>query len=156
MEKDGGLIKSIFMGHFIIVLHLLLIAVVALLVLFFSGVVAYAGWILSAGLIAVASGAYYFYRRMKAEGKTLREILRSPLFRGRSVEVSVLGGLASIKIDNAKAPAGLLENEPPPVLQLEDRGGQQIRELAEMARLLEKNLVTLEEYNKVKERLLKF
>ena len=30
MEKDTGLIKSIFVGHFIIVLHILLIAAVGL------------------------------------------------------------------------------------------------------------------------------
>ena len=34
MEKDTGLLKTIFVGHFIIVLHILLIAAVGLLVLF--------------------------------------------------------------------------------------------------------------------------
>ena len=49
----------------------------------------------------------------------------------------------------------MVENEGSPTLQLEDRGTQQVRELAELARLLEKNLVTLEEYNQVKARIFK-
>ena len=154
MEKDTGLIKTIFVGHFIIVLHILLIAAVGLLVLFFSGVVAYMAWIFVGGALALAAGGYYLYRRMKAEGKSLRQMLNSPLFSGRPVEVSVLGGLASVKIGNPDTPIGLESTGASP-LQLEDEERQRVRELAEMARLLEKKLVTWEEYNAFKEQIFK-
>jgi hypothetical protein len=152
VEKDTGLLKSIFVGHFIIILHILLIAAVGLLVLFFSGIVAYMAWIFVGAVAAITAGAYYLYRRMKAEGRTLKEMLRSPMFRGRSVEVSVLGGLASLKIGSPDRPAQL-ESPDPPRIQLEDPAAIQVRELSELAQLLEKNLVTLEEYNRLKDRL---
>jgi len=154
MEKDTGLIKSIFVGHFIIVLHILLIAAVGLLILFFSGVVAYMAWIFFGGLVALAAGGYFVYRRMRTEGKNLGEMLRSPLFRGRAVEVSVLGGLASLKIGRPGESAEL-ESGRPPLLQLEDAESIRVRELAEMARLLEKNLVTWEEFEAFKARIFK-
>lgn len=151
MKKDSSLIKSIFMGHFIIVLHILLIAAVGLLVLFFSGIVAYMAWIFLGGLVLLAGGGYLLYRRMKTEGKNLGEMLRSPLFRGRALEVSVLGGLASLKIGQSDPAAELTAARPTP-LQLEDAEGIRTRELTEMARLLEKNLVTWEEYQAFKAR----
>jgi hypothetical protein len=154
MEKDTSVIKSIFVGQFIIVLHLLLIAAVGLLILFFSGIVAYMAWILIGGLVALAAGGYYLYRRMKTEGKNLGEMVRSPLFRGRAVEVSVLGGLASLKIGRPNEPAELT-SKGPVQLQLEDGESMRIRELAEMARLFEKNLVTWEEYEAIKKRIFK-
>jgi hypothetical protein len=154
MEKDSGLLRGIFVGHFIIILHILLIAAVGLLVLFFSGVVAYMAWIFLGGAAALAAGAYFLYRRMKTEGRTLGEMLRSPMFRGRSVEVSLLGGLASLKIGNPERPIPL-ESHEPQRLQLEDPEAVRMREVAELAHLLEKNLVTLEEYNILKKRLFK-
>ena len=154
MEKDTGLIKTIFVGHFIIVLHILLIAAVGLLVLFFSGVVAYMAWIFAGGALVLAVGGYCLYRRMKAEGKSLRQMLNSPLFSGRPVEVSVLGGLASVKIGNPDTPMEL-ESTGAAQLQLEDEENRRVRELAEMARLLEKKLVTWEEYKAFKEQIFK-
>jgi hypothetical protein len=154
MEKDSGLLKSIFVGHFIIILHILLIAAIGLLVLFFSGIVAYMGWIFLGATAAIAAGGYCLYRRMKAEGRTLREMLGSPMFRGRSVEISVLGGLASLKIGNPETSGRVIDLEPPR-MQLEDPADIKVRELSELANLLEKNLVTLEEYNTLKDRLFK-
>jgi hypothetical protein len=42
-----------------------------------------------------------------------------------------------------------------PTQQLEDPGTIRIRELTELARMLEKNLITREEYNRAKQTLLK-
>ena len=98
-KEYSGLFNSVFMAHFILFLHVVLIAGIGFLVLFFRGVVFYMPWIVLGGTVAVLGSGYLFYRRAKKEGKSLRELLSLPMFRGRSVEVSFLGGLASVKVN---------------------------------------------------------
>lgn len=149
-----GLFKGVFMAYAILVLHVVLAAGLGLLVFFFSGMVQYAGRIFFAGLLILGVSGYYFYRRMKAEGKNLREMIKSPLLNGRSVEVSVMGGLASFKIGRAdgKPMPGIEGGNAYPLL--EDSTSMYIRELKELVRLLESGLITRDEYNRAKEKLL--
>jgi hypothetical protein len=108
------------------------------------------------GLIAIIVSGYYFYKRMKMEGRTLREILNTYRHSGRSVEVSFLGGLASLKIGGEHHnPPTLNSNSSGNLKQLEDSESIRYKEFSELVRLLENNLVTLEEYNKFKEQIFK-
>jgi len=145
--------KSVFMAYFILVLHALLIAGFGFLVLFFRGLVNYMGWIFLGGTALVLTSAYFFYRRMKAEGKTLKEMLNSPMFRGRQVEVTLLVGLASFKIDQGRMPPALDAGSGTAPPQLEDPASVRVRELTELARLLENDLITTEEFNRTKKQL---
>ncbi len=163
-KKTGnGLFQGVFMAYSILLLHVLLLAGLGCLVLFFRGFVQYMLWIFlgCAGLI-IFSG-FRIYKRMKREGKNLKELLALPMFRGRSVEVNILGGLASLKIGKEENPAltfdggtehdtYMLEGPGAP----EDSSGARtkIRELTELARLFENNLITLDEYNRTKNQLL--
>jgi hypothetical protein len=155
-EKGSQHFKSVLMAYFILVLHVALVAGLVIMVIFFRGIVNYMVWIFLGGLIAIIASGYHFYKRMKMEGKTLRKILNTYRDSGRSVEVSFLGGLASLKIGG--------ENHRPPTLnsssidhikQLEDPDSIRIKEFSELVRLLENNLITLEEYNKFKEKIFK-
>jgi hypothetical protein len=93
---------------------------------------------------------------MKMEGKTLREILRAHRYSGRTIEISFLGGLASLKIDGAKNHLPALDSSSSGhVKQLEDPESIRYKEFSELVRLLENGLITLEEYNIFKERLFK-
>ena len=83
-EKKGGrdgVFKSVLLAYFILTFHVLLIAGMAVLVLFFRGVVNYMVWILLGGIALVGFSAFYMIRRMRAEGKSLREILRNPCLK---------------------------------------------------------------------------
>jgi len=154
-DKEG-LVKSVLLAYMILGLHVLLIAVLGLLVLFFRGFVHYMLWIFLGGAALLVYSGYRFWRRMKAEGKTLREILSNPAFHGRSVEVSLLGGIASFKLGAPEGYRALeAESGPAPPRQIEDAEAARIRELKELARLLEKDLITREEYNLAKQRLLR-
>jgi hypothetical protein len=154
-KEKYALFKGVLMAHFILVLHALLIAGLGFLVLFFRGIIQYMLWIFLIGSAGIITSAVLFYKRMKKEGMTLREMLNSPLFRGRSVEVHILGGLASFKLGKSDdAPMienGLTEQR----RQLEDPDTIHVRELRELSRLLEKQLITVDEYNKAKRRLFK-
>ena len=153
MNEKEGLFKGVFMAYAILILHVVLAAGLGLLVFFFSGMVQYMGWIFLAGLLILAVSGYHFYRKMKEEGKNLREMIKTPLLNGRSVEVSVMGGLASFKIgktDGRSGPAIEGGNSYP---LLEDSTSVHLRELKELVRLLENGLITRDEYDRAKEKL---
>ncbi len=153
-NKGEGLFKSIFLAHLILFLHVLLFGVLGLLVVFLSGMMQYMLWILLGGMSLVGLSAYLFFRRLRREGKTLGEALRSPVFQGRSVEVSLLGGMATLKLDQTHSADALQIEKPKGSLQLEDPEQERMREINTLARLLEKELITPEEFIKAKQRLL--
>ena len=144
--------RSVIMAYVVLCLHIVLIAALGLLVIFFRGVVSYMAWIFLAGTIALGLSGYLFYRRMKKEGKTLREMMSSPAFSGRAVEVSLLGGLASFKLGKSPS-AAQLEAPVQTPLQLEDPANAHLRQLNELVRLLEDGLITPDEYNEAKKML---
>jgi hypothetical protein len=155
-EKESQHLNSILMAYFILILHVVLVAGLVLMVIFFRGIINYMIWIFIGGLIAIIASGYHFYNRMKKEQKTLREILSTPRLNGRSVEVSFLGGLVSFKIGRAHYDLPALDSHSSGGLrQLEDPESVRYKEFSELVRLLENNLITLEEYNKFKEEIFK-
>lgn len=155
-KQNDGIFKSVLMAYSVLALHILLIAGLGLLVLFFRGFIQYMIWIFLGGTAALAVSACRFYNRMRQEGKNLREMMNAPLFSGRPVEISILGGMASFKIGKDRLPAALPDIGDPSTHLLEDPGTARVRELSELARMLENDLITLEEYNSVKRQLLHF
>lgn len=153
-NKPENHIKSILLAYLILALHIILIAGLGLLVIFFAGIINYMLWIFLGCLSLVIFSGYYIYNHMKKEGKTLKETLNLPLFNGRAVEISIFGGLASFKITQ---PKHLLteDNSYGAISQLEDNVSTQIKEISELARLYENKLITLEEFKVAKEQLLK-
>jgi len=151
VKENNGVIKSVFIAYFILLLHILLLAGLGVLILFFRGIVNYMLWVFLAGTGIIIFSAYRFYRKMKKEGKTLKEMMNSPLFKGREVEISLLGGLASLKV--GKPRHLLLENYHGEIKQLEDPDSVRFKELNELVRLFENNLITLEEYNQAKKQI---
>ncbi len=159
-KKDNeGLLKGVWMAYSILTLHVLLIAAMGCLVLFFSGIIQYMIWIFLIGSTCVGLSGYRFYNRMKEEKRSLHEMMDSPLFRGKSLEISLLGGLASIKVGMPSSHPMLSMSEPvmarPAVQypQLMDPTSARLRELSELARLYENHLITLDEYSRLKEQI---
>ena len=155
-NQGDNLFKAVIMTHIILFLHLLIIAGLVLMVIFLRDVTQYVLWVfLGATGLFMLSGLF-IYRRVKSKGKKMfHDIENSSLFQGRSFEVSFLRGLASLKFgrpDDLKA----IENLPSEVkFQLEDPETVRIRELTELARMYEKNLITSEEYKRAKHEILK-
>ncbi len=153
-NNSDGLFKSIFIAHLILFLHLFLFAALGLLVVFLNGMMQYMFWILLVGMGSVGLSAYLLFRRLRKEGKTLGETLRSPVFQGRAVEVSLLGGMATLKLDKPHSSESLEIGGRQPPLQIEDPETARIREINALAQLLEKELITPDEFTKAKQRLL--
>jgi len=153
-NHSEGLFKSIFLAHMILLLHVVLFAALGLLVVFLSGMMQYMLWVFLGGMALVGLSAYWFFRRLRKEGKTLKETLRMPVLQGRAVEVSLLGGMATLKLAKPQAVDALQLDSQKSSLQLEDAETARIREFDTLARLLEKELITSDEFTKAKQRLL--
>ena len=155
-KESGDLFRGILLGHLILFLHLLFVVGLGVVIIFFRGVSQYMLWIfLGVTAVLIVSG-YFCYRFIKSRAKqTLKDIEESAIFKNRSVEVRFLGGVASLKMGrpgNAKA----IENPAyDPRHQLEDPDTARIRELDRLAHMLEKNLITLDEFVLAKKKLLK-
>jgi hypothetical protein len=155
-EKPAmDLFKGVMLAHMILGLHVALICLIGLVVIFFGGIARYWVWIFLGGLALTAAGAFFIYRRMKAQGRNIvRDLQGVSMPAGSTLEVSFLGGLASVKFarPGSSAPYEL----PPPSAAplLEDPETQRLRELASLAQLYEKNLITREEFERAKGSLL--
>lgn len=154
-KQSSGLLSGVFIAYFILLLHVLLLVLLGCLVLFFRGFVQYMLWIFLGGVTLIGYSGYRLIRRMREENKNLRELLALPMFSDQDVEVSLLGGMASLKVGRSgagKIPMIPLEAETRP--QLEHFSDDCVRELSELARLYENKLITLEEFNQAKHQLL--
>jgi len=143
--------KSISYAFLILVLHLILIAGIGVLVLFFKVVVSNLLWIFLGCSTVLIVLCWLLYTRMKREGKSLKQVLSLPVFRGKTVEVSFFGGIATLKMENSDPMKAIDTATGDPSRQLEDPGAINIRELNELVRLFENNMITLDEYNKAKQ-----
>lgn len=153
-NESEGVFKGVMLAYLVLILHVLLVIMLGFLVLFFRGVVQYMPLIFLGGTALIALSAWLFFRKLKREGRSLKETLRSSTFQGRPVEISLMGGMASLKVGT---PGGAPAVESPtadPARQLEDPATVKIRELSELARLLENDLITQDEFELAKRQLL--
>ena len=86
------------MAYFILVMHVLLVAGLVMLVIFFRGIINYMIWILIGGSAVILASGYHFYKRLQKDGKALREMMSSSRLGSSPIEVSILGGIASFRI----------------------------------------------------------
>lgn len=148
-NKKEGIFQGVLMAYLILILHVGLIVGLGFLVFFFSGLIQYMGWIFFFGAAALLGSGYYFYRRMKEEGKNLKEMIRMPLLTGKSIEVSLLGGLASFRVGPAGERSLLPDGE---IHLLEDPTKTNFQNLKELAKLLQEGLITREEFDIAKQK----
>lgn len=155
-NQDGNLFKAVLMTHFILFLHLIMIAGLVLMVIFFRGITQHFWWVILGATVFLVLSAIIVIRGIKSSGrKMFRDIEKSSLYQGRGFEVSFLRGLVTLRFGQ---PDGLkmIETESSDAkLQLEDPETVHIRELTELARMYEKNLITAEEYSRTKKQIMK-
>ncbi len=155
-NQDGNLFKAVLMTHFILLLHLLIIVGIVLMVIFLRGVSQHFLWILLGAIVFLMLSAYIVYRRIKSNGKQLlRNINNSSMYQGGGLEVSFLRGLVSLKLGRPNDLKYIDNQSTGANLQLEDPKTVQIRDLTELARMYEKNLITADEYDRTKKQIMK-
>jgi len=152
-DRKSGIAGGLFLTYAILLLHILMILLLGVAVVFFRGVVAYFGWILFGGLFLILLSGYLFFRRLRRDNKRLRDVLNDPALKGRSLEISFLGGLASVRVGSPGAPSASIESGPATPL-IEDPESARLREIARLVRMLEKDQISRTEYEQLKEDIL--
>jgi hypothetical protein len=149
-QPQESIFKGVLLAYFVLIFHVVLIVGLGVIMLFFGGVVAYLPWILVLGFVAVVGSCYLWWQHLKKRGKNLRDILRDPLFEGRSVEVTLLGGLASFKLGQPKEPLTIEHSASEEPKQIQDSTTRHAEELTKLALLLKQDLITIDEYLEAK------
>jgi hypothetical protein len=149
-QPQESIFKGVLLAYFVLIFHVVLIIGLGVIMLFFGGVVAYLPWILALGIVAVLGSCYLWWQHLKKRGKKLRDILRDPLFEGRSVEVTLLGGLASFKLGQPKEPLTIGHSASEGPRQIQDSTTRHAEELTKLALLLKQDLITIDEYLEAK------
>ncbi len=154
----GGLFKSIFTAYFILLLHVFLLAGVGVSVVLFKGVYHYLPYILAGLAILVLAVAWIVYRRMRENSTDLREVLSTPEFQDRTVEVKLLGGLASFKIKAKENNNLLLDHSSGDPYSdnhlIENSADRAERKMLELNTLYEKDLITKKEFETARQNII--
>lgn len=156
-KNKEGLFRSIFTAYIILILHVVLLAGIGLTILLFKGVYDYLPWIMGSIGILILGIAGVFYYRLKNSTSDIRSILSMPEFKDRTVEIKLLGGLASFKINAAADTLPRIEHYPDrhtDQFLLEHDINHTEKKLLKLTALYEKELISKEEFEKAKQNIL--
>lgn len=153
--KGGDIMKGVFLAHFIVLLHVLLIAVAGVAVLLLGGLARNLIWVLLGGIVLMLVLFLFLYRRVKSHGgDLLRSLERSGALHGRPIEVRFLGGMMSFRVGSSDSAAVLGSDTKKPMAQIEDAQAVRKRELAELAQLLADNLISADEFARARRKII--
>jgi len=151
------LFKNIFIGYFILLLHVLLLAGIGLFVVFMKGVFTYLPWIMGGTAVLVLGIAWLIYRRMQKSSSQIKDILSNARMQDRNIEVSLLGGLAAFKINAKDNNTDLLPDSPGNrgnLRLIETEADRAERRILQLDDLYEKDLITKEEFEKARQTII--
>ncbi|OGR53671.1 MAG: hypothetical protein A3J80_02870 [Desulfobacula sp. RIFOXYB2_FULL_45_6] len=156
-DKEG-LFKNIFTAYSILLVHLLLLAGAGVAVVLFKGVYHYLPWIMILLGLAAISAAYIFYRRLSRKSSDIGSFLSMPGLEDRTIEVKLIGGLASFRISPKENGQVRLDQKPaitPDNLLIETAPDDMTEQkILKLTALFEKDLITKEEFEKAKQKIL--
>jgi uncharacterized protein (DUF58 family) len=157
--ERGYVWNSILLMSSIFGLHILLIIGLIVLIVVLQGFLEYTLWIFLGALALIAGSGIWFWLKIKRRNESIANILNNPSFQGKEVEVSFLGGTVNLRLGSQEGirktqEALQIREAHEDIPELEDRETVRIRDLKELGRLMEKGLITEEEYHTAKKRLL--
>lgn len=149
---EDGIAKNIFIGYFVLILHVLLLVLLGVFIVFFRGLIVYMPWIVGGGLFLLTVSGLLFYRKMKKSQSGLAETLNSGMPKDRPIEISLLGGLASVRLGTTRSGSDGYVAEAP--LQLEDSETSRLRSLDRLVKMYNNDLISKEEFALLKQDVL--
>jgi len=153
-QKDSSVTGGVFLAYSIIILHALIIAVLFMLIIFFRGIVHYILWITLAGIVLTIISGLYFFKKLKKNSQKLKDILNDPAFAGRTIELGFFGGTAVLKVKPQTEQPIALGYEPTKALPHMIENDNSINDLKRLGVLLEQNLITRDEFDRLKKEVL--
>ena len=153
-EENKGHFSGVFLGYFVLLLHILLILGLGAAVVFIKGLYDFRYLLMALALVVVGGSAYLFFRRFRENKRKLHDLMNDPAFAGRTLEISLLGGMASVKLGHNDQQPQLIDVGPTQeIKQLEAPRTSQVEELSRLAKMLEEDLITLEEFRQLKQKI---
>lgn len=157
-DKDG-IFKNIFTAYAILLLHLIFLVGAGVAVVLFKGLYHYLPWIMVLIGLSIIAGIYMFYQRIKSNASDISSFLSSPGLEDRAIDVKLIGGLASFKISPSHKGANHIDvdkNLPSPPIQLLTEATVDLTEqkILKLIGLFEKGLITEDEFEKAKQKIL--
>ncbi len=148
-----SILNGVFLAYLVLLLHILLILGLGVTVILIKGIYDFRWLIFSAGIVLIAGSGYFFYRRLKESNRSLRDALNNPALRDRTLEISLFGGMAAVKLGHKDQAVQLIDaTETPEIKQLQAPSSQ-LQELEQLAKLLEDQLITREEFQQLKQQI---
>ena len=142
------------LGGLVVLVHIGLIGLMTAFVMVLGSLFEYRLFIFL-GTVGLASFVgYAVYRRFDTHARQVLTILRDPAIRGRSLEVSLLGGMASVRVGRAADEASVLTLPAAGRGRLAESPSSRVRDLASLAELRDQGHVTEEEFQSLKRGLL--
>ncbi|OEU50044.1 MAG: hypothetical protein BA872_04660 [Desulfobacterales bacterium C00003060] len=154
-QPQDGIFRGVLLTYFIILFHVVLILGLGVIILFFRSVINYLPWILAIGGGVIVGLWYLWWQRVKKQGKRLGDAFKDPVFHGRTVEVTLLGGLASLRLGQPQGPLSIDYSAPEGPRQIVDPGTAYAAELVNLAHLLKQDLITKDEFLKAKKEIMR-
>jgi hypothetical protein len=151
-QSEHTIYKNILAAFLILLIHVLLVGGIGVLILFFYGIVNHLIWVIL-GISCLSGGGIWLYHRLKSDVKAIRNITGESL-RGRTIEASFLGGVANFKISDSRSAGNISQGISGFTRRLSGPNADSMDSLADLARLYEKNLISRDEYERAKKKIL--
>ena len=153
--KGDGEVRGVFLGTFVVLLHIGLVSLATLFIMVLGSLFEYRLFLFLGTVGLVGCAGYAFYRRFDSHAKQVLAVWRDPAIRGRSLEVSLLGGAASLRIGRAEDDRAALPAAPVGGQLLAPEGDSgRVRDLVRLADLYECGHISEEEFARLKRGLL--
>jgi hypothetical protein len=153
-EQNRTIFSGVMLGYLVLLLHILLMIILGVTVVVIKGVYDFRWLILGLGLLLLGGSAYYFYRRFQADKQRIKDLMNDPSLQNRSFEISLMGGLASVKLGHRNDDIQLIENRGTAIKQLGAPQSAEVAELTKLTQMLSDGLITREEFEKLKQSML--
>ena len=154
-EQNKSVFSGVMLGYMVLVMHLLLMIGLGITVVLIKGIYDFRWLIFIAGIALIGWSGHYFYRRFKDSNRKLSDFMSDPALQNRTLEISLLGGMATVKLGHKDESIQLIaaddENQ---VKQLESAQSVQVKELSELNKMLDQGLITREEFLRLKKQVL--
>jgi len=154
-DRESSITGGVLLAYSIIILHALIVAFLFMLIIFFQGIIHYMLWIVIGAIGLTFFSGWYFLRRLKKNSQKLKDIFNDPAFSGRTIEIAFLGGAAVLKMNTPGDQPIALGYESTKALPQSNGSPTNIMDdLKHLADLLEKQLISQEEFTRLKEKIL--
>lgn len=159
MKLDSKQNKSVFsgvmLGYLVLILHILLMVGLVVTVVLIKGIYDFRWLIFVLGIVLVSGSGYYFYRYFKEHKQRLHDLMSDPAFNDRTLEISLMGGMATLRVGHKDDSIRLIQaDNETEIKQLEPPKSTQLKELSELTRMLNDELITREEFLRLKKEIL--